>query len=370
MTAEMEQWYASQLPPMEFESDVAPVDENDPPPGWTGKLVTVGAIGAEVAISLVPGGDLYDLFKEYIWKPFVNGEPPNNVVGVISLVGFLADGGYLAGPFGAAANLVAGVAKCVFKYVSPELVTAMIKMSGTALDSIKLIGDYINRIPSPPGAGVVQTAIAKVQALTNQLQKVIYGPLNIGAEHLTAAFGFIAKRGSKSFSVEAMDGAAALVKAGKKEAAEHLFDEFADDVIESTFAAHRGLASQAAALRGAIFEARAAKAIKDGTLGSSGPLLHTWGILRSKALSRCGSHVADACELPILFSQRGRRSADDCQQNPAVADSLAQPLPRGHRGWPKILVFVANPKPVDFPSHGKTRNAKYQCLAKRIMVAT
>ena len=225
-------------------AQVQPVDPANPPPGWTGKAVTYGAIAAEIGLGLVPGADFIDVCKEFFWKPVVNGTSGDRTIGLIAFFGLCADAGYagaILAPVAVPANVALAAVKAVFKRIPEPARDAMVHLGGSALGSAKKLMVYMARAP---GAPTLAGAADKASAVLSQWNKVLNSPLLSSgnpAEHLKDAVDVLTNKATRHYTDDAVVGVAVLAKNGKKGVAEGLYSGVLagasniDDLAEGTF---------------------------------------------------------------------------------------------------------------------------------------
>jgi len=188
-------------------------------------VVTVGAISAELALSMAPGYDFVDCAKEFFWKPFFKDESPNFIVGLISFTGLCADTGYLTGVGGVVGNIVAGALKVVSKFVPEPLLKLVVKSFDSILKGLKRIFELIKRAP---GGGLVE----QISKLLTQWRRLLDSPLSVSASHAADAIDVMSKKAARHYADEAAEGIAFAVKSGKKATIEGMIDTFGDDIAE------------------------------------------------------------------------------------------------------------------------------------------
>ena len=117
------------------------------------------------------------------------------MVGAISFIGLCADAGYLAAVVGGVpGNLAAAAVKVVFKYVPPEAVTVMLRLSGTALASVKRLMEDVARAP---GASTISGAVEKAGAIIGQWNKVLQSPLSLSPADLGDAVDILTRKATR-----------------------------------------------------------------------------------------------------------------------------------------------------------------------------
>jgi len=221
--------------PASFTPTLEGIDPTDPPPGGDLKPVKVAAIVGEFALGFAPGYDVVDIVKEAVWKPLVADEETNWVIASVSFAGLLADAGYLAGGApGVVANAATSAIKVALRHIPPAAARALLAMTGKATDSFRLLIDYFQKFPRPPGQSVFDWAVESVTSLINQWRRVLNSPLGIGADDFADGVRIIATRGFRTYTDEAVEGASYLSKVGKANVTSRLFDDFSEDVVEKT----------------------------------------------------------------------------------------------------------------------------------------
>jgi hypothetical protein len=210
----------------------------DPPPGNANESITVQGVASfagEIAWGFVPfGPDVLDLSRELIWNPLVEGEDPNYLVAALSGVGVLADAGYLTGVAGVAGNAAVAVVKQIAKRVPEPVLREMQDQAGSILGVAQAMATYVSRVPAPPGASVVSSIQNAVSQSAAQVHRLVGSALAIPADKVAAALLMLSNRSGKWFSHDGAEGLAYLLKHERRQAAEALFDEFSDEVVDST----------------------------------------------------------------------------------------------------------------------------------------
>ena len=206
-----------------------------------------GALVAEVSfaigMSLIPGIDAVDLLREYFWKPIINWEAPDHVTGILAALGLAVDFFHLVPGVGTAvsttANTMIGIARGLVQLLKklPEgklLVHALIKMDGTLKQSIELLWNFLDRLP---GA----TQRAKLVRAYELFEHTLTSQLRLGVTHIAVAVRLLARKSTRSFSDEAVEGLAYVSRRGTaNDTAEQLFDAgYSEETLEKAFEYYR-----------------------------------------------------------------------------------------------------------------------------------
>ncbi|GEM_PF-1933052 len=213
---------------------------------WLGlgelKPVTVAAIAAEFGVGFVPiVPDLYDIFRyglfENIDSDGVN--PENYVIATIAFVGLLADAGYIGGGVpGIVGNAAVSAVKIVAKRVPPPVWKAVVRSAGSTRQGLEAFIKYLQAFPGRPSATNPPAVVSWMsQAATQQINQMRYvaslaaSPLQITAASIGDFWGVLTRR--KLFvEDDAAAGGAFLARIGRLEAADRLFDDFAEEIAE------------------------------------------------------------------------------------------------------------------------------------------
>ena len=210
-------------------TSVAQVAESSPDSGTLQPSASPSAatIAAELAISMVPGGDFVDVCKEFIWKPMINNEEPNNVTGLISFVSLSMSAGYLAGPAGVVTKATATIMKTVLKMVPAPIVKWLFRAGTSFIAKLANLFSYIFKIPGNP--------VAKVQHVLERVNRLLHTKIAGGfTTQVTAdAFDVISRSARSALSHEASEGVAVLVKSGRGDVAEAILKDTALTAAES-----------------------------------------------------------------------------------------------------------------------------------------
>lgn len=239
-----------------YDFGLAPYDdeEEEHPPG----LVTAGAIAAEFGAGFIPGYDFIDAVRfgliENLDKDGAQGS--NYVLAVIAVAGLAADAGYFAGGApGAALNACTSAIKVIVKRLGERAVKIIRHLvDGDIVQNLRFLIDYLRKIPTPPGfswlnpSQVTQHVVSATADTINQWNRVLHSPIGLEEEHLSGALNIIGRRGTRTLSDEATEGASYLLKIGRGAAVEALYDDFAEEVVEAALAhlaamGRRGFAS-------------------------------------------------------------------------------------------------------------------------------
>lgn len=226
-----------------YDFGLAPYDdeEEENPPG----LVTAGAIAAEFTAAFIPGFDFVDAVRygliENLDKDGAQGS--NYVIAMIAITGLAADAGYLAGGApGVVLNACAASIKVMVKYLGERAVKVIRHLiDDDIVENLRFLIEYIRKIPPPPGfswlnpSQVTQHVVNLTADTINQWNRVLHSPIGLEEEHLSGALNIIGRRGTRTLSDEAMEGASFLVMIGRASAAEALYDEFEEEVTEAAF---------------------------------------------------------------------------------------------------------------------------------------
>ena len=211
------------------------------------------AIAAEIAFEItkaqIPGADIIDLFVEYFWRPVIKDETPNHMMGILSLVGLLADFGHLipvvGTPWAASLNVLVGglraTIKIMYRYAQwggDSLIKHCMKFSGSVADSIQLLFEYIWKFP-----GGVLDIISKTISTIDQWKHMLVDKVtNILPENIAQMVRSVAQKSGFSLGKEAAEGGAHIIRAAKQQKLEELLEIATDfpatiprDVLEESF---------------------------------------------------------------------------------------------------------------------------------------
>lgn len=162
-----------------------PVDPADPPVGWSDKVISGGAIVAELAIGVIPGADLIDLSKE-MWK-FFNGEAIDKVTVGLAAAGLAMD----LIPGNVFGNLAVGALKVVAKIVGPDNFVMLMKLGGSVENAVFTMYEMMKQFSGT----VTEKATAFVSGLASGVWMARNSAVELSENAIRAAFEFMERRG-------------------------------------------------------------------------------------------------------------------------------------------------------------------------------
>lgn len=215
-------------------------DEDDPDGSF--KPITAAAVAAEFGLGFIPGWDAIDVVRYGLLKN-IDGDGAqgmNYVIAIVSLAALGADAGYLAGPVGFATNAIGGAMKVIVKKTPGEVWIALIRQGDDAIVTLRAVMQYVARFPVPGNMDWTNITMARTWALSaathfiNQWNAVLRSPIGISGDAMAEAISLQSRRATRIYSDSAIEGSAYLAKIARSDALDGLYDEFAEDLIESS----------------------------------------------------------------------------------------------------------------------------------------